>query len=174
MAHTLDRYRLDYTIWAAYRAAQAGSSKAKGSEFTFALKACGVIEYIDRYKNEKISQNEFDSLHRDWCDSIINTLKNDFSKNIEYGIAAKLIGVFLKGYFILANNEKQPLSVVIHPPIDSFLLKGIDSKNNTNYFNAYRWQKLSKPQYFELFTAIKSHLKDGEPLWFLEEFWILN
>lgn len=174
MAHTFDKYRLDYTIWAAYRAAQAGSSKAKGSEFTSALKACGVIEYINSYKNEKISQNEFDSLHMDWCDSIVDTLKRDFGKNIEYGIAAKLVGVFLKGYFILANNERQPLSAVIHPPIDSFLLKGIDSKMSTNYFNVYKWQKINKCQYFELFSLIKSHLKDGEPLWFLEEFWVLN
>lgn len=174
MAYSINKYRLDYTIWAAYRAAQAGSSKAKGPEFTYALKKCGVIEYVDSYKNTDLIQADFDKLHKRWCNSVINTIKKEYQKDISYGIAAKLIGVFLKGYFILANNEKQPLAVVVHPAIDSYLLKGIDAVKGTNLSNNYKWQKLDESEYYKLVQELYKQLNSGEPLWCLEEFWVLK
>jgi len=174
MPHSLNKYRLDYTIWAAYRAAQAGSSKAKGCEFTSALKTCGVIKYIDNYDQSNMDQADFDELHRKWCKSIIGHIKKQYEKDISYGIAAKLVGVFLKGYFILANNEKSSLSKVIHPPIDSYLLKGIDANKSTNFSDEYKWQKLGENDYFVLLNKLCKYLRQGEPLWYLEEYWVLS
>ena len=174
MSKTLKNYRREYTIWAAYRAAQAGSSKAKGIEFSSALKACGVIDYIDKYDKRDITQNEFNKLHSKWCNYIITYIKNEYSKSISYGIAAKLLGVFLKGYFILANNETTSLAKAIHPAIDSFLLKEIDEVKDTKLSKRYKWQKLEENDYYSLLNELCAFLDKDEPLWYLEKYWVLD
>lgn len=174
MTFTLRDYRLGYAIWAAYRAAQAGSSKANGKELSAALKNCGVVSYIDNYDGSEITPQTYKEKHDDWCAAVIKYIRDNFKKEITYGIAAKLLAIFMKGYFILANNEAQPLSKVAHPPIDSFLLKGIDKENGTKLDKEYKWQKLDKDKYYELLTNLKNHLGENEEFWKIEKYWKLS
>jgi hypothetical protein len=174
MTFTVRDYRLGYAVWAAYRAAQAGSSKAKGKEFSAALMGCGVVSYIDDYDGAEISAELYKEKHDEWCAAIIKYIKDNFKKEITYGIAAKLLGIFVKGYFILAGNEEQPLSKVAHPPIDSFLLKGVDKEKRTKLDKEYKWQKLDKDKYYELLAKLKGHLGENEELWKIEKYWKLG
>ncbi len=174
MTFTVRDYRLGYAVWAAYRAAQAGSSKAKGIELSAALKNCGVVSYIDDYDEGEVSQETYKEKHDEWCAAVIKYIKDNFKKEITYGIAAKLVGVFVKGYFILAGNEDQSLSKVAYPPIDSFLLKGIDKEKGTKLEKEYKWQKLDKEKYYELLTKLKEHLGENEEFWKIEKYWKLG
>jgi len=174
MTFTVREYRLGYAVWAAYRAAQAGSSKAKGKELSAALKNCGVVSYIDKYDGAEISPETYKEKHDEWCSFIIKHIKDNFNKEVTYGIAAKLLGIFVKGYFILAGNEDRPLSKVAHPPIDSFLLKGIDKEKGTKLDKEYKWQKLDKDKYYELLTKLKGYLGENEELWKIEKYWNLG
>ena len=153
MTFTVHEYRLGYAVWAAYRAAQAGSSKAKGPEFSAALKKCGVVAYLDSYDGSEVDSDVYKENHDKWCEEPVDYIKKTYNKEITYGIAAKLIGIFVKGYFILAGNENQPLSKVAHPPIDSYLLKGIDKEKGTKLDKEYKWQKLVV-RFIKIFTII--------------------
>jgi hypothetical protein len=174
MTFTIQEYRLEYAVWAAYRAAQAGSAKAKGPELSDALKKCGVVAYIDSYDGKEVDPDTYRKNHDKWCEETIKHLKNNFNKDITYGIAAKLVGIFIKSYFILAGNEKQPLSKVAHPPIDSFLLKGIDKEKGTKLEKEYKWQKLNKDQYYELLEKIRGNLEKDEEFWKIKKYWKLG
>lgn len=175
MTYTVTEYRLDYAIWAAYRAAQAGSAKAKGPELSEALKNCGVISYINSYSRcQVISENDFNDRHKKWCKLIIEKVETDFQKEISYGIAAKLLNVFFKGYFILAGNENTSLGMVAHPPIDSVLLKAFDKEKSTKLANKYKWQKLNETEYFDLIRFLKIGIDNNEPFWKIEKYWKLK
>lgn len=174
MTFTVREYRLEYAVWAACRAAQAGSAKATRKDFSAALKSCGVVLYIDNYDGSPVSAEAYKEIHDEWCAAIIKNIKDTCEKEITYGIAAKLLGVFVKGYFILAGNENQPLSRVAHPPIDSFLLKGIDKAEKIKLDKEYKWQKLDKDKYYELLAKLKVHLGKNEELWKIERYWKLD
>ncbi|MCX7096842.1 MAG: hypothetical protein NTV43_02925 [Methylococcales bacterium] len=174
MVYTIKEHRLNFAVWAAYRAAQAGSSKAKGYEFSDALKNCGVIDFIDTFSGNQITHDEFDQLHSEWCNSIINVLKNNHKKLISYGIAAKLLNCFFKTYYILAGNEEEILAKVVHMPIDSVLLKRIDEKKKTVFDKEYKWQKLDETRYFELIAKLKAISNSDEPLWKMERYWVIK
>jgi len=174
MAFTVKTYRFEYAVWAAYRAAQAGSSKAKGPEFSDALKQCGIVSYLDSYEGIMVDSDTYKKNHDKWCEEVIRHLKDVYKKEITYGIAAKLLGIFIKGYFILAGNEDQPLSKVAHPPIDSYLLKGIDKAKGTKLNEDYKWQKLDKEKYYELLSALRDMLEDDEEFWRIEKYWKLS
>jgi Protein of unknown function (DUF938) len=174
MTYTIAKNRLDFAIWAAYRAAQAGSAKGTGPELSKALKISGVITYIDSYTGILVTDLEFNTLHKKWCHLIMNTLKHECNKEISYGRSAKLLNVFLKGYFILANNEQTPLGMVVHPPIDSKLIESMDKAKKTKYHNKYKWQKLNEHEYFEILGILKSMIEPNDPLWKIEQYWSLS
>jgi len=66
---------------------------------------------------------------------------------------------------MLLGNEETSLGLVIHLPIDSSLLKGIDKEKNTKLDKKYKWQKLDEQQYFELIEIFKVKIIPNEPLW---------
>ncbi|NJD33596.1 MAG: hypothetical protein FIA96_01935 [Betaproteobacteria bacterium] len=174
MTFTVREYRLGYAIWAAYRAAQAGSSKAKGPELSEALSKCGVVAYLDNYDGVEIDSDAYKKNHDKWCKNAIDYIKNKYNIDITYGIAAKLIGIFVKGYFILAWNENKPLSKVAHPPIDSYLLKGVDKANGSRLDKEYKWQKLDIDKYYELLNILRGSLEKDEEFWRIEKYWKLR
>ena len=77
---TVKEYRFHFAIWAAYRAVQAGSSKASGLEFSSALKHCEIIDYIDNYDNEEVTLDEFNLSHKGWCNFIISFMEEKYQK----------------------------------------------------------------------------------------------
>ncbi len=172
MNYDINEHRRAFCIWAAFRAAQAGSSKAKGNEFASALASCGLIEFLDVPNNENCDEHQFNQKHKEWISFIRRHVHSNHDKEISYGIAAKLVAVFIKGYFILAGKEETHLAKIAHPPIDSYLLKGIDDKFKTTLSKKYKWQKLDSETYFELLSELRKIKGDG-PFWAIEKYWKL-
>ena len=170
--HDVKKYRRDFCLWATVRAAQAGSAKAKGNEFTSALEACGLIEFLDTSNSAECDEQQFNEKHKGWISFIRNHIRSKYRKEISYGIAAKLVAVFIKGYFILDGNQETSLAKVAHPPIDSFLLKGIDEDCKTNLARSYKWQKLEEDSYFKLISELHT-IKGAGPFWAIEKYWKL-
>jgi hypothetical protein len=173
MNYNINKYRKDFCVWAAFRAAQAGSSKAKGKEFSSALEVCGLFEFLDAPESEECDEQQFNEWHKVWVSSIRNHIRSKYGKEISYGIAAKLVAVFIKGYFILAGKEGTRLAKVAHPPIDSFLLDGIDQDCGTKLSKKYRWQKLDEDAYFKLVSEL-NEIKGEGPFWYIERYWKLT
>jgi len=172
MDYDIKQYRKDFCKWAAFRAAQARGLNVKREEFISALKASGLIEFLDDPSNAGCDKQRFDKSHRDWVSSIRDHIRFQYKKGISYGIAAKLVAIFIKGYFILAGKEETPLAKVAHPPIDSYLLKGIDEQYKTNLSNKYKWSKLDEEKYLELLSELRK-INGDQPFWKLERYWKL-
>jgi hypothetical protein len=172
MNYDISKCRRDFCIWAAFRAAQAGSAKVKGKALSSALDACGLFEFLDNPANEKCDEQQFNEKHRAWVSSIRKHIRSNCGKDISYGIAAKLVAVFIKGYFILAGKHGTRLASVAHPPIDRFLLKGIDEACGTNLYKKYKWTKLHKNTYLKLLSELRKVI-GAEPFWSIEKYWKL-
>lgn len=172
MNYDINEHRKSFCLWAAFRAAQAGSAKAKGKELTSALEACGITKFLDSSSNENCDERQFNENHRAWVTAICNHIRSTYKKEISYGIASKLVAVYIKSYFILAGKQDTCLAKVAHPPIDSFLLKGVDEACGTNLAGKYKWQKLDEKTYFELLSELHK-IKGVGPFWSIEKYWKL-
>jgi len=170
MTYSLAVAQKHFYSWAACRAAQAGSSKAKRREFLGALQHSGVMEYLTQKPTPAPTADQFDALFYNWVERTIDFLKTEHQKEVSFGVSAKLISVYLKGAWVLHSTENCSLARLIHPPIDSILLQAIDSVKGTSLSKKYKWQKLDRPQYESLLKSLRSIANNG-PFWQIEEHW---
>lgn len=160
------KHRHKFAAWCAARAVQRQFTKTPA--LIEALEKSGVVEYIKGYENEPISQDQFEKLHAEWCDSILRTWKSLNVKGSSYGRAAKLIAVYIKS-MVVVNNEHCGLSKVAHPPIDRFILQNVSKDKtiehpNRPYWKAVNWTQLNKAQYLKLIDEFRQVLH-GKPFW---------
>lgn len=156
------------------------------------------IEYIESIRKIK-TQELFDEWHDTTVCKMIEPEKIDLlidsynqksktllvSSNYTYGIAAKLLNVYLKVYFLGEFNKGQ-FADFIHPPIDRLLLKQLRSvdKNlfsfSKNSFEGHKlteglpaWTQFTDQQYKNILSKIKRHLHDNGAtgLWKVEYAW---
>lgn len=169
------QHRHNFAVWCAARAVQR--KFAKTPALKEALEKSGVVEFIRQNKDNPVSQEDFDKLHAEWCDSIIRTWQNKNVKGSSYGRAAKLIAVYIKS-MVVVNNGDSMLSFVAHPPIDRIILQNISKDKSINhpnrqYWKAVNWTELDKLQYLDLIHALRSIFND-KPFWHLERYWTVT
>ncbi|GAB2562177.1 hypothetical protein [Spirosoma aerophilum] len=164
--YTFDQHRHNYAIWTAARAVQR--------DFT----TTGKIKHaIDQSSLERFAQDEsevtieqFDALHQLWADRIISSLKADDVQTATYGRAAKIISIYLKTSVILCNRGQCNRSSIIHPPIDSILLKSLSALPGLTDLRSIRWTQLDKVGYWYLAERLRDHF--GSFDWRLENYWV--
>ncbi|WP_153067283.1 hypothetical protein [Steroidobacter cummioxidans] len=170
MSYSINIARERFSLWAACRAAQAGSAKAKRSELIAALEACGVIEFLRDAENHSISIERYDREYEKWVIGVQSHLEQVVKKPVMFGVAAKLVSTYLKSVFLLGGFHDTPLSHHLTPPVDSILLKGLDDAHGTNLTSTYKWQKLTRQDYLELLVTLRKFGGSG-PVWHLEQYW---
>jgi hypothetical protein len=170
MAYSITKSRQRFSMWAACRAAQAGSAKAKRKELIPALARCGVVEFLSQSPLPTITEDEYDTAFDGWVTSVKSTLESDYGKPVSYGIAAKLISTYIKSVFVLAGAEQSEIAHHAHPPIDGILLKGVDKQHETTLSTEYKWQSLDRAQYKKLVNKLRA-INGGKPFCQLEEHW---
>ena len=117
----------------------------------------------------------FDAWHKDRRKDIVNEALKMYPQ-FSHGIAAKLINIYMKSRFICEGYVNDPKVKVIHPPIDSVLLKSLSDENVGGYrkqwkdFNNLRWSKFDSDTYEAVIELIAKTLK-GKPLWMIESYW---
>jgi hypothetical protein len=122
MTYSHFQHRHNFAVWCAARAVQR--KFAKTPVLKEALEKSGVVEFVRQYKNDQIFQEDFDQLHAEWCESILQTWKLLSVSGATYGRAAKLIAVYIKS-MVVVNDGKSKLAEVAHPPIDRMILQNI-------------------------------------------------
>ncbi|MBC8555716.1 MAG: hypothetical protein H8D23_39390 [Candidatus Brocadiales bacterium] len=174
MSYNLSKHKHLFSAWAASTAA----SSSKKLRFTIergitALEHAGFPDDITN-KSVPMEKKKFDEWHKNKCSLIIISLKDP---QCSYGIAAKLINVYLKAFLVCDESTPNALRAIIHPPIDRVLLKGLmqNSKNiNDGNYLFWRdamngaWSTYSKERYFEVINKIHLLFAEG---WLVEEFW---
>ncbi len=164
------KYLHNYAVWTAARAAQRGFTTTKNISAAISeTKLCKI-------ENEPINkEKDFDDFHKKSCNEIIAYLsgirnkKGDFLE-VSYGRAAKIINVYLKTAVVIKREGKSKLAKLIHPPIDSILLKILNEKYGNDFnFSGIKWTKLTEKKYFEIIDQIRKVEPDS--LWKIEIDW---
>jgi hypothetical protein len=83
-------------------------------------------------------------------------------------LAAKIISIYIKTVEVIPTNGASTLSAVAFPPIDSILLRNINSKYKTKL--NIRWSKFNWPAYISTIKALQQ-INGDRPMWQLESEW---
>src|SRR5262245_52682490 len=113
----------DFAQWTALSALRSGSPLKSGQQ---------IYSLIDRHARltvlfdatRAIDQNEFDRWHEQTVAAFVDA-EPALRRTSQVGWAAKIINVYLKTRVYRAREGRDGLMSVIHPHIDSGLLKGL-------------------------------------------------
>jgi hypothetical protein len=169
------QHRHNFAVWCAARAVQRKFTKTP--VLKEAIEKSGVVEFIQKNEDGKISQEQFDKLHAEWCEAVMRTWGDKKVEGRSYGRAAKLIAVYIKSMVVVKNGHSN-LSEVAHPPIDRLILQNISKDKTFNYHNrqnwkALNWTEMDKVQYLQLIDDFRKVFR-GKPFWYLEQYWSIS
>lgn len=176
VGYEINEHRHRFAVWAAARAAQRGFADV--NTLRKALERCGVVEFVETANFDDVDDKRFDTLHRQWCSAIVDSLVKAGVAHVTYGRATKLIGMYLKSMVVLGPGSGTALARTVHPPVDGILLRKLAaSLMNSEYSREWarvRWTKLTHKQYYELIGQLREALGPDEPFWKLERFWTVT
>ncbi|WP_100644035.1 hypothetical protein [Alteromonas facilis] len=202
--YTLPAHKHILAAWAASTAAN------NSTKFRFSvelgkrlLMQCNLseTEFLERINlvQEFTSQEEFDAWHNSFIlemldESRVNEVITRFNleskksldcRNFTYGIAAKMLNVYLKVFFLGELGAKK-FADFIHPPIDRLLLEQLrkidkehfsfkkhDFPNHKLNSGVPAWTQLDNKQYSLIIQKIKQYLANQsvEGMWQIEFAW---
>jgi hypothetical protein len=168
------QHRHNFAAWAAARAASRGLKRMRAGVATSAIAACGVMEFVRSNESQPITADEFDTLHREWCDAARKALHRSGVAGCTFGRAAKLIAVYLKAMVVVGPYWYGPLARVAHPPIDRILLQAAARATGgarSRDWQEINWTQLRPKPYYALIEELRGTLAPGAPFWRLEEYW---
>lgn len=158
--YKIDDHKHSFAVWAASRSVQRGFTSTK--KIALAIEKSGLKKFVESYS--KCEKEEFKPFHIKCSDKIISALKDE---NCSYGIAAKIIAVYLKTSLIIYNKGKNCDN--IHPPLDRILLNNFIKFNAIKEYTYQPWTKLNKSEYWDLVSLIEKY--EGKINWELERYW---
>jgi hypothetical protein len=173
-AYTLPTHCHRFAAWAASRAAQRGCKNATTARLIKALEIAGAPNFIPEKLQKINSAVEYSEFHHKICNRILDAIK-DHCSNFGYGRAAKLLAIYLKSMVIIVPDFMHPVRELIHPPIDSILLKRLlkDKPNLSKKIELRRrWTKINEMEYFELIHLLQQVGLDKPQFWMLERYWV--
>lgn len=130
--------------------------------------------------------DDFDTEHGIWCKTMIEEAKKHLNENISldkkeksisYGVAAKLINVYLKSILVCGGYHEHEKVKKIHPPIDRLLLTELAKKDDYPRKNVWKkyaekgWSKFESEDYQVVILNAKEFVK-SKALYTIESFWI--
>ncbi|MDQ6995340.1 MAG: hypothetical protein Q9M18_07070 [Mariprofundaceae bacterium] len=176
---TYEQYRHDFASWSAARAAQRGFEGATVGVLKQAIEDVGLDVFVNTASNYEMTEAAFDVQHQQWCTKIRAFLLAKDVVKATYGLAAKLVNVYLKSAVILGERGKSQLASVIHPPIDGLLLKAIAKNGKKDGISPElrklcvdsRWTRFDGNAYRGLIVAMKAEKLHKPHFWMLERYW---
>lgn len=175
MEYNFNEHKHRYAVWTAARAVQR--SFAKTTDIINVINYAELRQFSE--SGSSITQSEYDAKQKEWCGKIID----HFSKlnkpssetgyyNCSYGRASKIIAIYLKIAIVLPSKGETENCLVIHPPIDSILLKTLAIEANLKTLINLKWTSFKENDYWGTVEIIRnSNLPFN---WKLEEYWNLH
>jgi hypothetical protein len=163
--YDFNEHKHRYAVWTAARAVQRSFTNT--ANIKHAIEGTTLRQFAE--SNKPVIQDQFDKLHREWCNAIINHFS---SSEIEcsYGRAAKIVAIYLKTSVIHPNLGEGAICSVIHPPIDSILLTSLSQgKDSLKDLCKKRWTGFREVAYWDLVHRLRNEYKGFD--WRLEEYW---
>lgn len=172
MPYDFNEHAYRYACWTAARA--ASSARYKNAEISGYF---GQIEL--REEVEKLARKEdLDSTYfRKWFEKKVENLRKILPEESDkgkrrkpsFGIAAKLISIYIKTVEVMPTRGESLLSKIAFPPIDSILLKNL-IKNYGLSIPSTSWSKMEKEEFMALIDLLQNHNQQA-PFWTLEAAW---
>jgi len=172
--YTIEEHVHRYACWTAARA--ASTSRFSNTEVSQFITESGLKKALEslRLKDE---MNHL--IYKKWYVEQVNSLLEQMVKynNLEdkkrirlFGIAAKIVSIYIKTAEVLPSNGNSKISKVAFPPIDRFLLNGLKKQLKLTNIS---WSKMEEEEYINLVETLKKFIGD-EPFWKLESYWDLS
>jgi len=155
-----DEYRHNFAVWTAARSVQRGFTTT--NNIANAIERSGLRNFVETFNG--IGKAQFEDFHVKCAQKITTTLKKE---NCTYGIAAKIIAVYLKTSLVIYTKGKN--CEYIHPPLDRILLTNLKKCNGLKNYIYKPWTKLDKNEYWDLISLIEK--QEGKIDWKLEQYW---
>jgi hypothetical protein len=167
-----------FAVWAAGRAASVKDQRFSVKSAKKLIDHINLQEYID--KPDSLPDN-FDTIHDTWCESLIEKSVEIFDekvqlKKIKYGVAAKLINVYLKTILVCGGYHEHEKVKKIHPPIDRLLLTELAKKDDSSLKKIWKeyaekgWSKFDSADYQAVIRTVKDFVQ-SKALYTIESFW---
>ncbi|WP_421796283.1 hypothetical protein [Haliscomenobacter sp.] len=169
----IENHKHKFAVWAAGRAASVLGQRFKVELAKELIDGIELKRYID-YPGSL--PDNFDEEHNAWCEKLI--AQSD--KKISYGVAAKLINVYLKTIFVCGGYHEHEKVKKIHPPIDRLLFKGLALCNVGELKDFWKqhldkgngWSQFDKSTYIKVIEKIKECTASDSGLYTIEHFWV--
>jgi hypothetical protein len=162
-----------FAVWTAAKAVQAARSKSSknkrdlgNNNVKSAIEKSGLREFARSH--ETCTFEEFEKRHVEFCEFMMQYFKRPF------GIAAKIVNIYLKTAVVLTSNGNSKLAKMIHPPIDSRFLDNFckEAENKDLKKSKIKWTKMNSKIYSCVMDRVRK--KYPEALWRAEEYWHPN
>jgi hypothetical protein len=173
--YTIEEHIHRYGKWTAARAASSG--RFSNLEISACIDQVRLRQRLERLKKQEISHKQYEN----WFIQIVSELQaclqsiantTTRKRNASFGIAAKVVSIYLKTAEILPSKGLSNVSEVAYPPIDSVLLIKLNRKFKLE-LKSTAWSKFDKEDYTEVLQKLrKINLEIGG--WQLEEWWDIS
>lgn len=170
--YSLEEHVHRYAVWTAARA--ASKSRLKNSEIEYLINASGLRADVEELR---IFQELTETYYRSWLrqkgEEIVTLVagKNwsDFkTKQFKFGLAAKIISIYIKTTEVLPTKGLSLLAQIAHPPIDSILLKNINKTHKLKIKT--NWSTFTWLDYEEMIERLFD-IYPQPPYWMVESEW---
>jgi hypothetical protein len=158
--YSFNLHQHNFAIWTASRAVQRNFTTTEN--IAKAIEESGLRNFVE--STFKISKNDFNDFHVKCAKKIIYSLQ---VQNCTYGIAAKIIAIYLKTTFVLSNKGRYCEN--IHPPLDRILITNFLKQMKIKEYTYKPWTQLNQKEYWILIDIIEKY--NGDINWKLEKFW---
>lgn len=158
--YTIHQHMHNFAVWTSSRAVQRGFTSTKN--IANAIEKSGLKDFVESYNG--IDKKDFKKFHIKIAEKLIYELSE---YNCTYGMAAKIISIYLKTSLIIYNRGKNCNN--IHPPLDKILIIKLIKCNYIKDYTYKPWRKFNKKDYWELITIIEKHKFNVD--WEIEKFW---
>jgi hypothetical protein len=170
--YTIEEHLHRYACWTAARAASI--SRFKNSEIVSCFEKVSLREKVQSLRHEyNLNHNDYLQWFISMCDKIMVALNEietkEKGRRISFGIAAKLVSIYIKTVEVLPTKGASRLSNIAFPPIDSILLNNLKKKSNLE-ITSVNWSKMEKGYFIDLINQLKAFIGDL-PFWKLELYW---
>lgn len=173
--YTINEHTHRFAVWTAARA--ASRSRLKNSEVEFLITASLLKEKVEALRQIR---NLDEPYYRNWiretgeiiCQQVIDKNWSPFkTKTFHFGLAAKIISIYIKTVEVLPTKGEALLAQIAYPPIDGILLKNINKKHSTKF--EVNWSTFSWQQYEKVIDKLQEHYS-LIPGWKIEVEWSVS
>ncbi|EOZ96171.1 hypothetical protein A33Q_2764 [Indibacter alkaliphilus LW1] len=164
--YLFDDHLHNFAVWTAARASQRNFTTLVNIKV--AIEKTELRDFVNGFP-KSLTQSNFDLFHRATALKLISELKELTDKKVTYGRVAKIISIYLKTSVIIPLKGEGQVCELIHPPIDSILLKTIYKETKDSFYKDVKWTELDFDNYWKLVSHLRS--KFGFFNWKLESHW---